>query len=459
MMRYLSCCCLVILLVFSSAAQATVGPQGFDPVFVQQVQTLAQKAENGDVKAQVALADLYKKKKPEPDYKNAAIWFAKAAEAGDPYAQVELGVFYWNGWGVSKDDKKALTLFQKAMAQDFDRGYGAVGAAYLWGRGIDQNYDEAAKWLRIAAEKGNVLASIRLASLYKRGLGVPEDGKEAEKWLLRATNAKSDPFLGDAFFETAFLYERGAKGIEPNEEAAISWYEMAMDHGSDMAYVRLSNLLSDEKGTEDHTTAFQLLKTKADEGYVYAMNDLGILYRMGTGTPKDEEKAIYWFRKGAEAGEPTAQFHYASGLERGNIVKKDLKKAYEYYSKSAEQGFDGSIEHRDRMRKEYGFSLKTVYFSPNPVSPGQEGRITIEYLPPATGKEVEIISMLSLWFGELQLVPPFERVFTLSQTQTTQSITLPLPIPADAAKGIYKITVKAESAIEAREGQSLFEVK
>lgn len=70
----------------------------------------------------------------------------KKAEAGDAEAQCVLGVMYYNGEGVLKDD------------------------------------EESVKWYRKAAEQGNATAQFNLGIAYENGLGVPKDSAEAVAW-------------------------------------------------------------------------------------------------------------------------------------------------------------------------------------------------------------------------------------------------------------------------------------
>ena len=51
------------------------------------------------------------------DYKQAAHWYNKAAEAGFTEAQNNLGVLYVMGNGVKKDPKRAKQLFSNAASQ------------------------------------------------------------------------------------------------------------------------------------------------------------------------------------------------------------------------------------------------------------------------------------------------------------------------------------------------------
>ena len=58
-----------------------------------------------------------------------------------------------------------------------------LGFMFETGRGVPQNYTEAAMWYRRAAEQGDSLAQYSLGLLYDKGFGVPRDVIEASKWL------------------------------------------------------------------------------------------------------------------------------------------------------------------------------------------------------------------------------------------------------------------------------------
>ena len=55
--------------------------------------------------------------------------------------------------------------------------------SYRDGKGVTQDYKEAAKWFRKAAEKGDAFGQRELGLCYETGKGVGKDQKEAEKWL------------------------------------------------------------------------------------------------------------------------------------------------------------------------------------------------------------------------------------------------------------------------------------
>lgn len=62
-----------------------------------------------------------------------------------------------------------------------------LGYLFETGRGVPQNYTEAAMWYRRAAEQGDTLAQYLLGLLYDTGQGVPRDIVEASKWLNLST--------------------------------------------------------------------------------------------------------------------------------------------------------------------------------------------------------------------------------------------------------------------------------
>jgi uncharacterized protein len=57
---------------------------------------------------------------------------------------------------------------------------------------VTQNYGEAMRWYRMAADQGNVDAEYNLALLYAKGHGVPPDLGQARQWMQKAADG-GDP--------------------------------------------------------------------------------------------------------------------------------------------------------------------------------------------------------------------------------------------------------------------------
>ena len=80
---------------------------------------------------------------------------------------------------------------------------------------------------------------------------------------LRQAADQGDP---DAQFSLGVLYVNG-RGVERNDELAMSWFRRA-----------------------------------AEQGYADAQNNLGFMYDNGRGVERDNEVAVSWYRRAAQQG-------------------------------------------------------------------------------------------------------------------------------------------------------------
>ncbi len=118
----------------------------------------------------------------EEKYNNAL----PKAEQGDVKSQYAVGEMYEKGRGVEKNLIKAFSWYSKAAAQGDKKSAYKVGLAYLKGKGAKRNYKNAHNWLKKSAEKNYVRAQYYLGEVYENGLGVPQDLGSAMTWYKRA---------------------------------------------------------------------------------------------------------------------------------------------------------------------------------------------------------------------------------------------------------------------------------
>ena len=114
-----------------------------------------------------------------------------AAEHGDAQAQNRLGNAYFDGRGVHQDYTEAARYFRMAAEQGLAEAQYNLGYAYVKGNGVPQTYAEALKWVRLAAEQGNTDAQYNLGYACEKGLGVQPNALEAYQWFNLAA-AKGD---------------------------------------------------------------------------------------------------------------------------------------------------------------------------------------------------------------------------------------------------------------------------
>ena len=92
------------------------------------------------------------------DYATALKKWTPLAEKGFARAQMDLGVLYFKGQGVQKDDAKAMRLFRVAAEQGYSQAQNGMGVIYMKGEVVSQDYITAIKWFKLAAEQGNAVA-------------------------------------------------------------------------------------------------------------------------------------------------------------------------------------------------------------------------------------------------------------------------------------------------------------
>lgn len=143
------------------------------------------------------------------DPKAAAEYF-QAAATEIPLARYNLGVLYFNGRGVAKNDSQALELFRKSIQipqssailalTAYKKGDSAEAwkwaneaatranplGFYLLGRMLyeKQDYKEAFGWLTKASQNNEPNAPAILSKMYEQGQGVPQDKKIAAGWWM-----------------------------------------------------------------------------------------------------------------------------------------------------------------------------------------------------------------------------------------------------------------------------------
>lgn len=99
------------------------------------------------------------------DYVGALKEWEPIAEQGDPNTQFNVGLIYFNGTGVPKDESKAAYWFTKAAENDLPQAQYNIGLMYFKGMGVARDQQKAVYWLKKAIDNGNEDA-IRFANIF-----------------------------------------------------------------------------------------------------------------------------------------------------------------------------------------------------------------------------------------------------------------------------------------------------
>jgi uncharacterized protein len=220
------------------------------------------------------------------DFKSAFVQYQKAADQGYVLAEYNLGVLYEKGWGVAKDDARAVTWYRKAAEQGMALAQSNLGNMYRNGQGVSQDYPEALRWLHKAADQGDAHALVVLGLMFAEGQGVRQDYIEAVKFYRKAAES------GDARAQTNLgsMYGLGT-GVPQDYAEAAKWFRLA-----------------------------------ADQGYASAQYLLGLLFEDGDGVPKNIAEAADWYRKAAAQGNDEARRKFV-GLDADAKAGRAAKEA------------------------------------------------------------------------------------------------------------------------------------
>ncbi len=144
-------------------------------------------AEKGHVMAQLQLGLFYYNGEcVDKDMTEAIKWFRKAAEQGNAMAQCLMGELYCAGNGIAKDMSKGMKWLHKSAEQGHAKAQCVLGCFYYDGKDVPEDKNEAVKWFRKAAEQGDSTAQVMLGICYYKGDGATKDVTEAKKWLCKA---------------------------------------------------------------------------------------------------------------------------------------------------------------------------------------------------------------------------------------------------------------------------------
>lgn len=216
------------------------------------------------------------KKAPAVEEASTEIETTKQAEAMFLEARALL-----TGINGEMASARALILMQDSAKLGYPDAIGGLGYFYAMGIEVPKDLSKAADWFKKGAEKGSAKSKLNLALAIANGRGVPKDEKAGLE-LLDETAASGLPEAVYAQGETYYFGQFG--------------------RNVDMA------------------RAFPLILSAAKAGNRDAQNTVGMMYRDGLGTEKNEEEALKWLESAAKRGHLKAQSNLAHtlGLESQN---------------------------------------------------------------------------------------------------------------------------------------------
>ncbi len=274
-----------------------------------------------------------------------------------------LGYMYMEGSGREADEGLARSWL------DYACDHGSVCALQIAGdlysrstSSADKNYPRALELLQKAIDKGRLQAYNTMGVIYYNGdseNGIEKDYDAAVKYFNMAIESGS----AVAMYNLANCYKNG-KGYQQNTKKALEWYEKAGDNGYAKGYYYLGKLYYD--GSEDldidYSKAEEFLQKSLDCGGNGAF-ELGYIYDHGSDSlVRDSAKAISYYEISAQVGSSAAMYNLSILYYEGrDDQEKDYAKALDWMLKAAEAGYDSAYYYLGK----YYYSGLTDYMDPN----------------------------------------------------------------------------------------------
>lgn len=176
-----------------------------------------------------------------------------------------------------------------------------LGIKYYNGQDVKQDYAQAMRLLKDAAEYGIDAARCALGLMYYEGAGVPQDREQSQYWFKQAD-------VQEAFFFRSSMRD----GV--GESAWVRYW----------------------KAWFGDNNAWKVLTRDAEQGDADAQIALGV--KMAYQTILSAKKGRYWLEKAAAQGEAEAQFLLGHMYWHGNGVKQDRSQALRLFKEAAAKG-------------------------------------------------------------------------------------------------------------------------
>jgi len=256
---------------------------------------------------------------------------------------------------AKQEEQGKLAAIQRLARQGNAEAQVELGLMHYNGEGMPQSYDKALELFKKAAEQGNDIAQVVLGTIYTNGRGVPKNEDDGVKWYRKAAeqgNAQARKSL-DSRQKTPQFYAENRKAAE---------------RGDAEAQYNLGRLYEDGFWgvPKNETKAVEWYRKAANQGHAGAQSGLGFIYAAGRGEVKESLtigqsapagqpsqryvvttktrtepsiKDVGWYRKAAEQGDAEAQNNLGVMYANGQRVPKNEAKAAEWFQKAAEQGY------------------------------------------------------------------------------------------------------------------------
>lgn len=224
----------------------------------------------------------------------------KASESGNDKALLRLASLYLQKDQPYSDFEKGFAILENSLDQSPNANNAfKVGNAYLRGAGVERDVEKGLRYMKQAAEGGNMRANSILGALYQVGKDVPKNFRLAQSYFEQAVLAgdeNAELKLGDIFLATR------------QNDRAIETYKNIAANGNPLGDVRIATAyLSKARFPGKFDEGISKLKELSNQEIPEASKILAGLYLKGRPElPQDNSQALFYYDAAINSGDVRA---------------------------------------------------------------------------------------------------------------------------------------------------------
>lgn len=247
-------------------------------------------------------------------------------------------------WRLIFEPDESISHLEVVVNPELEEYYSSVRKMVAAVSDGSSSMEDAASEIEATAATGNPHAQSLLGFLYNMGMARERNGAKAFMYHhFAADSGNMQSKLALAYtYSRQDVYDKAVTLYAELAEAAVNSFLISKDSPV-IEPVRIHNgaeenkeALRKSRGEEDED--FQILEYQAQKGNAVAMYKIGIFYYFGLrGVRRDHVKALSWFSKAVDKGEPRSMELLGEIYARGAGVQRNYTKALEWLTLASKQ--------------------------------------------------------------------------------------------------------------------------
>ena len=250
------------------------------------------------------------------------------AENGDLDAQVLIGISFEEGKDVEVNYDEAYKWYKSAASGGNNEAYFRIGRFYELGHSVEKNPADAHEWYLSSGITGYTPAIVKLIKYYEF------DEIEQMKWIELGVINK-DPY---SYFQLALKIERS------QPELAIEYFIKAVNlNDIDIKGILSILSLGSDSSFYNENESLDNIRIAAESGNIRCILFSGWLNEFGYSVNKDYAKAFELYKRAAESNDNLALYNLSRFYGEGLSVEQDPTLANMYFKKIEEDYYSTSL--------------------------------------------------------------------------------------------------------------------